>query len=104
MLFKLTSSNAELIPGSSSHTNLIVSIMSMPLSCLSCPWPICKGQENVTTSDDPAGDRNTKSLTCGVAIIYSAYGAAPQQFDRYSILYKYNIDRSPLMPSDLSKR
>ena len=55
--------------GSSSHTNLIVSIMSMPLSCLSAPLPTCSGHVNVTTSVEPAGERNTKSFTCGVAIL-----------------------------------
>ena len=60
--------------GSSSHTNLIVSIMSMPLSCLSAPLPIWRGHENVTTSEEPAGERNTKSLTCGVAILMTDGG------------------------------
>lgn len=55
--------------GNSSHTNLIVSIISMPLSCLSWPLPTCRGQAKMMTSEEPAGERNTKSLTCGVAIL-----------------------------------
>lgn len=75
MWLRLISSNADEMYGSSSQTNLIVSIISIPLSCLSCPCPICSGQAKVIVSEEPAGERNTKSLTCGVAIFFWTWPA-----------------------------
>lgn len=51
---------AALISGTSSHTHLIVSSMSIPLSCTSEPLPVCSGQLYVIGST-PAGELSFRS-------------------------------------------